>query len=373
MNIATLKEIKDNENRVGLTPQGTEKLTQKNHQVIVQKNAGNGAGFSNKEYIDAGAEILDDPKEIVKKSDILVKVKEPLESEYGLLELFKGKTLFTYLHLSGVPKSLTKKLLENRITGIAYETVENNGTLPLLAPMSQVAGVLAIQYGAEYLQKKYGGRGITLGRIDNTPTAKVIVIGGGVVGCTSAATAAGMGSSVKLFEIDDEKIKKLKEKYSEYENIEIIKSSSETISENIKDADLVVGAVLIAGAKAPVVVNKDMVHSMKKGSVIVDVAIDQGGCVFGSCPTSHTNPICTKENGIIYCCVPNMPGQVALQSTQALTNSTLPYLIKLADKGMAALKTDPGFLKGLNTYNGKIVNKVIAKDLDMMDLYQEIN
>lgn len=373
--VATLKEIKTAENRVGLTPKGVFEIKKRKHNVLVQENAGLGAGFSDQDYKKAGAIIMKDPLEIVKRADILIKVKEPLEQEYKLLDNFKGKILFTYLHLSGVTKSLTEKLLEDEITGIAYETVtdDDNG-LPLLRPMSEVAGVLAIQYGAQYLQKKYNGRGISLGKISNTDPAEVVVVGGGVVGSKAAKTALGLGSMVTLLELSDKKISKLNEEFKKefpetyLKNLKILKSTPESLAESVKKADLLVGAVLIAGAKAPIVVTEKMVKSMKEGAVIVDVAIDQGGCVWGSKPTTHENPI-YKVDGKIFCCIANMPGQVPLQSTQALTNATLPYLLKLADNGINALRQDKNFAKGLNTYKGKITNELVAKDLGMMDMY----
>ncbi len=375
---ATLKEVKKGENRVGLTPEGAKKLVEHQQRVLVERDAGIRAGFSNKEYEAAGATLIDDPLEIVRKADVIVKVKEPVPEEYLLLDNFKGKILFTFLHLSGVPKSLTEKLLENKITAIAYETVfDKEGNLPLLKPMSQVAGVLAIQYGAQYLQKKYHGRGTTLGVIDNANRAEVVVIGGGVVGSKSAITAAGLGCKVTVLELKDDVIEKLKKEFREFlgenlfNNVSFIKSTPEAVMEAVKKANLLVGAVLVPGAKAPQVVTKDMVKAMKKGSVIVDVAIDQGGCVWGSKPTSHENPI-YEIDGKIFCCITNMPGQVALQSTQALTNATLPYLLKLADLGIGALKEDPNFAKGVNTYQGKITYKVVAEDLDMLDCYLDL-
>jgi len=372
MIIGTLKEIKNNENRVGLTPEGTKELTKNNHKVLVQKNAGSNAGFTDEEYKEAGAEIVEEPIDIVTKADIIIKVKEPIPDEYELLDSFKGKTLFTYLHLAAADKKLTEKLLENNITGIAYETVEDeNNELPLLKPMSQIAGALAIQYGAEYLQKKYGGLGITLGVIDNAPSANVLVVGGGNVGATAARTAAGMGVNVTLLDIKDDVINKLKEEFSQYKNLTILKSTKETLTEEIKKADLVIGAVLVAGAKAPVVITQDMIDVMKKGAVMMDVAIDQGGCICVSKPTSHSDPI-YKVDGKICCCITNMPGQVALQSTQALTNATLPYLLKMANKGvLEALKEDKNFTKGLNTYNGNLTCKAVAEALGMVDKYKE--
>jgi len=377
--VATLKEIKKGENRVGLTPIGVKELVERGHSVLVQENSGINAGFPNEEYEDAGATLLSNPLEIVKKADILIKVKEPIEEEYVLLENFKGKILFTYLHLSGVTKSLTEKLLENKITGIAYETVrDEKGQLPLLKPMSQVAGVLAIQYGAQYLQKKYNGRGISLGKIDNTTPAEVVVVGGGVVGAKAAITAAGLGANVTLLELKDERISQLKNEFKEflgenlYKNVSFLKSNEENLKESVKKADLLIGAVLVAGAKAPIVVTEEMVKSMKNGSVIVDVAIDQGGCIWGSKPTTHENPIYNLD-GKIFCCITNMPGQVALQSTQALTSATLPYLLKLADKGIDALREDKNFAKGLNTYNGRITYKKVAEDLGMEEYYSDLS
>ncbi len=375
--IGTITEIKNNENRVGLTPAGVKKLTESGHRVFVQRHAGKGAGFHDHEYTEAGAEIRVTPEEIVPAVDILVKVKEPLAEEYHLLELMKGKTLFTYLHLSGVPKALTKKLLECKITGIAYETVEDKkGKLPLLNPMSQIAGVLAVQYGAEYLQKKYNGRGKTLGEIENASRAKVVIYGAGIVGKTSAKCAAGMGSFVTLFDINQQVItqakKELKEYLGEYlyQNVTIEKPDNEKTSIALSKADLLIGAVLVPGKKAPEVVSEEQIHLMKDGAVVVDVSIDQGGCIWGSKATSHSDPI-YELNNKIFCCVANMPGQVAYQSTQALTNATIPYLLELANKGSEdALKNDPGFLLGLNTYRGFITYPSVADDLQMTEQFK---
>lgn len=376
--IATLKEIKDNENRVGLTPAGVKELVSEGHKVIVQTHAGEGSGFEDSEYSSAGAELLNSPMDIVKQTDIIIKVKEPVPSEYNLLDNFKGKTLFTYLHLAGVDKKLTSKLLENKITAIAYETVEDKSgegpRLPLLAPMSEVAGVLAIQYGAEYLQKKYGGFGKTLGMIKNTLPAKVVVVGGGVVGSTSARTATGLGCKVVLIEKSEKRIIQLKSEFKSFfgetlfENISF--KTPEFLVDEIKDAEVVVGAVLIPGAKAPLVVTEDMIKSMKNGSVVVDVAIDQGGSVWGSKPTSHSKPI-YELDGKIFCCVTNMPGQVPRQSTQALTSATLPYLMKLAVGVDAAIIADLGLKKGVNTQNGTIRFKAVAEELGMLDNFEE--
>ncbi|MBU0982113.1 alanine dehydrogenase [Patescibacteria group bacterium] len=384
MIIATLKEIKDNENRVGLTPYGVKELVDEGHEVIVQETAGIGSGFSDSEYTAAGAKMMRNPEDIVKAADILVKVKEPLPSEYNLLEQFAGKTLFTYLHLSGVDKRLTKVLVNNNITAIAYETVQDEkGQLPLLAPMSEVAGVLAVQYGAEYLQKKYGGRGVTLGTITGTGSARVVVVGGGHVGATAARTAAGMGARVKLFDINPARVAALNTEMQEFlgpnlgKNFEAIVPDGTNFDEALSECNLLVGAVLVAGAKAPVVVSEEQVKSMKEGSVIVDVSIDQGGCIWGSKCTSHSEP--TYEiYGKIFCCVPNMPGQVSRQSTMALTNATIPYLKMIAKDGAEALlksslSGDGRFARGLNAYKGHITYESVAKDLGMEDKYKSVS
>jgi len=384
MVIGTIKEIKDNENRVGLTPYGVRELTEAGIEVIVQETAGIGSGFSDSEYRECGATLMRDPEEIVRNCDILVKVKEPLPDEYNLLEQFGGKTLFTYLHLSGVDKRLTKVLVDNNITAIAYETVEDeNGQLPLLAPMSEVAGILAVQYGAHYLQKKYDGRGISLGKISNIPSARVVVVGGGYVGATAARTAAGMGSRVKLFDINPARCEELNKEMKEFlgpnlgENFEALVPDAENYNTALEECNLLIGAVLVAGTKAPVAVSEEQVKSMKDGSVIVDVSIDQGGCIWGARCSSHTEP--TYEiYGKIYCCIPNMPGQVSRQSTMALTSATLPYLKMLAKDGAESviknsLAADGRFARGLNAYKGYVTYESVAKDLGMMEKYKKVD
>jgi alanine dehydrogenase len=378
MIIATIKEIKDNENRVGLIPSNVKPLIELGSEVWVQKGAGVNSGFSDEEYEKEGAKIVESEEEIVKNCDILVKVKEPIKEEYRLLELMKGKTLYTYLHLSGVEPELTRELMKNRITAIAYETIEDeNGLLPCLKPMSEIAGILSIQFGAQYLQRKYNGRGITLGKIDGLWAANVLIMGGGIAGRTAARTAAGMGSNVIVVEKYPEKIEQLKKYLNETlgktDNIKILSSSDESISEHIKEADLLVGAVLIAGAKAPKVVSEEQVKSMRNGSVIVDISIDQGGCIWGSRPTSHSNPIYELE-GKIYCCITNMPGQASRQSTYALNRTTFPHLKEMAKKGVINyLKENKYFAKGLNVFNGKIALKQVALDLNMEKDFEEFS
>ncbi len=383
MIIGTLKEIKDNENRVGLTPYGVRELVAEGHRVIVQEAAGIGSGFSDSEYIECGAEMMRDPAEIVRAVDILVKVKEPIPDEYKLLAQFSGKILFTYLHLSGVDRRLTKMLVNNNITAIAYETVEDeHGRLPLLAPMSQVAGVLAVQYGSQYLQKKYGGRGVTMGKITGTGSARVVVIGGGYVGTASAVTAAGMGCRVKLFDINPARVEELNREMKAYlgpnlgQNFEAIVPNGENYDQALREANLVVGAVLVAGAKAPEVVSEQQIKDMKEGTVIVDVSIDQGGCIWGSKPTTHSEPI-YEIYGKVFCSVANMPGQVSRQSTMALTNATLPYLKMIAKEGAdelikRSLAHDGRFARGLNTYRGHLTYEAVAHDLGFEDRYKDL-
>ncbi|MFH1126887.1 MAG: alanine dehydrogenase [archaeon] len=365
MNIGCLREIKNNENRVGITPDGAKKLTESGHSVFIEHDAGKEAGYEDDAYIFKGAKILS-KEDIYSTSDILVKVKEPLPEEYPLLELLKGRTLYTYLHLAAAEKELTSRLLENSITSIAYETViDENNRLPLLAPMSEIAGVLAIQYGAQYLQKKYNGKGITLGIITGTPNAKVVVVGGGTAGAKAAMTAAGIGSCVTLFELSDRRIEELRDMFRNHRNVKIIKSTPEELKKYTQAADLLIGAVLVPGNKAPTVVTEDMVRSMQKGSVIIDIAIDQGGCIWGSRPTCHDNPIFGID-GKIYCCVANMPGQVSHQSTKALTSATITYLKKMADNGVIELAMkDRNFMHGINTIAGRLTNKAVAEALSL--------
>lgn len=369
MVIGILREVKDNENRVGLTPTGIEKLVSAGNTVFVERQAGWGSGFKDSEYEAAGGKLRDSAYSIVSKADIIVKIKEPVPAEYYWLDLFKGKTLFTYLHLSGVDPQLTQKLMENNITAIAYETVSKDGRLPLLAPMSQAAGVLACQYGAHYLQKMHGGAGVSLGHIDGADPALTVIVGAGFVGTTAARTAGGMGGQVVVLDINPKAVEKCKKTLKSvlgsklYKNVKVLVSTPKVLANWVVKADLLVGAVLVPGARAPQVVSEEMIRSMGNGSVIVDVAIDQGGCIWGSRPTTHRHPIFDLV-GKIYCCIANMPGQVAHQSTQALTTSTLPYILEMAKTGIVeALRKDAGLRKGLSTFMGKITYESVARDL----------
>ncbi|MBU0461896.1 MAG: alanine dehydrogenase [Nanoarchaeota archaeon] len=379
MIIGTIKEVKDNENRAGLLPKGAAQLVEAGHKVYVQRGAGVNSGYSDGDYLKAGAKMVPTAYEVVKAVDILVKVKEPIQSEYELLDQMKGKTLFTYLHLAAADKNLTLRLMQNKITSISYETVEDKkGLLPLLKPMSEVAGVLAVQFGAQYLQKKYGGRGVSLGKIENTTPAHVVVLGGGVVGFTSARTAAGLGCRVTVFERLGPLFKKLplyfkKELSALSQNITLVESTAQNITEALKTTDLLIGGVLLKGAKAPKIVSESMVHVMNPGAVIVDVAIDQGGCIWGAKPTTHSDPIYVVDDKI-YCCITNMPGQVPRQSSQALTEATFPYLLSMTNNGVVkALKKDKGLAKGMNVYNGKVVYKAVAEALNLLDYYEEFD
>lgn len=378
MRIGTIKEVKQGENRVGLAPWCVEKLVQSGHKVYAQKAAGDGSGFSDTDYRKAGAKLFGKPEDVVKRSDILVKVKEPLPSEYEWLQLLAGRTLYTFLHLAGVDKNLTLSLIKNQIIAIDYATVEDrNGALPLLVPMSEVAGVLAAQYSAEYLQRKHGGRGITVGRISNARPAEVLVMGGGIVGTSAARTVAGMGARVVLFDIDDGVITKVKQDMLAVlgeklvKNVRVLNPKRTKLENYLARADAVIGAVLVRGSRAPIVISKQMVKSMKTGAVIVDVAIDQGGCVWGSKPTTHSAPVYSLD-GKIYCCVPNMPSQASRLATQALTRMSFPHLLKIANQGVVPyLKKNKGFAKGLNVYQGKIIYEAIAQDLNLMKEYRK--
>jgi len=366
MIVGVAKEIKDKENRVALTPEGAKKLVEAGNTVLVEKNAGVNSEFSDEEYKNVGAEIVD----VVKawSADLVVKVKEPLEEEYKFLR--EGQIIFTFLHLAGVTKTLTEALLEKKTTAIAYETIEDkNGKLPLLAPMSAVAGNMSVTMGDYFLAKFNDGRGMQLGSVLGKKFGKVVVIGNGVVGKHAAKTAYGMGTNVFLFGIHKDRFESLKKEIGP--ELNCVLSNKENISKHVKDADLVIGAVLLAGAKAPFVVTEEMVKTMKKGSVIVDVSIDQGGCIETSKPTTHSNPVYVKH-GVIHYCVTNMPGAYPRTSTFALTSATLPYALKIAEKGIDAVKEDEGLAKGVNTLNGFITYKEVAEALGMEDKFKDL-
>ncbi len=367
MIIGIPKETKDNENRVALTPDGVRLLSSNGHNVLVEKNAGIGSGFSDEEYIKSSAKIVS-AKEAW-NCDLIIKVKEPLKTEYGYLN--EKSILFTYLHLAGVDKALTTSLLNKNATSIAYETVEDeNGRLPLLMPMSAVAGNMSVTMGSYYLAKFNNGKGMQLGKILNKRYGKIVVIGDGVVGMHAAGTAYGIGANVYLFTRHPEREQKLKQEIGDELNVEI--SSPENIAKHVKDADLVVGAVLQRGAKAPLIVTEEMVKTMQHGSVLVDVSIDQGGCIETSHPTTHSNPTFIKH-GIIHYCVTNMPGAYPRTSTIALTHATLPYILRLANYSFQkSMKEDEGFAKGVNTYKGYITYKKVAEGLEMEKKFKDL-
>lgn len=365
MLIGVPKEIKDNENRVALTPDGVARLTRAGHRVRVERGAGAGGGFSDDDYASAGAELSD--REQAWEVELVVKVKEPLESEYGLLD---GQILFAYLHLAGVSAALTEALLASGTTAVAYETVEDAaGRLPLLAPMSAVAGSMAPIVGAYHLARFNGGRGMLLGRILGRPYGRVSIVGDGVVGQHAAAVATAMGTDVYIFGLRPERGPKLKEQISPTLNYVI--STSESLAAHLPQTDLLVGAVLVEGARTPHLISEGMVRTMPQGSVIVDVSIDQGGCVETSRPTTHSKPTFVSH-GVVHYCVTNMPGAYPRTSTFALTDATLPYVHRLADRNTAALREDRGLGHGVNTLGGYITLKPVADALGWAERYRPL-
>ena len=350
------KEIKDNEYRVGLTPAGVRALTDADHQVIVEKSAGEGSGFDDALYQRAGARILDSADAVWAEAEMIVKVKEPIDPEYPRMR--EGQLLFTYLHLAP-DKKLTAELLKRKVTGIAYETItDRRGSLPLLTPMSEVAGRMAIQVGAHYLEKMSGGRGILLGGVPGVPAARVVIIGGGVVGTNAAKIAVGMGSHVTIIDNNLDRLRELDDIF--LSKISTLASSAYMIHDAVSQADLIIGAVLVPGASAPRLVTRNMLKDVPNGAVIVDVAVDQGGCIETTHPTTHSNPTYYVE-GVLHYCVANMPGAVPRTSTFALTNATLPYALKLANKGfLVAIMQDPGLKAGVNTYGGHCTYEAVA-------------
>ncbi|TKB88925.1 MAG: alanine dehydrogenase [Nitrospira sp.] len=356
MVIGVPKEIKDHEYRVSLTPEGAATLRQSGHEVWLESSAGQGSGFSDDEYRKAGASVAGSKEEVFKRADLIVKVKEPLLSECHLFR--PGQVLFTYLHLASLVE-VTKELLSSKVTAIAYETTESkDGSLPMLKPMSEIAGRMSVQIGAQYLEKINGGRGVLLGGVPGVEPGKVVVLGAGIVGSSAIRIAVGMGAQVTVINLDVERLRHLDDQYQG--RIITRAASSTTIEEAVCSADLVIGAVLIPGAKAPTLVSRSLVSRMKPGSVIVDVSVDQGGCVETTRPTTHSAPIYVVD-GVVHYCVANMPGIVPRTSTYALTNATLPYLLQLASDGVdRAIHADPGLAKGVNLKDGKIVHRGVA-------------
>jgi alanine dehydrogenase len=362
MIIGVPKEIKNNENRVAITPAGVHVLVNDGHNVVIEKSAGIGSGFEDTDYEAAGAKILEKAYEVYKQADIIVKVKEPVESEYDLLK--EGQTLFTYLHLAPNP-TLTHVLINKNITAIAYETVQaKNGSLPLLTPMSEVAGRMSVQIGANLLQKYNGGAGILLGGVTGVLPAEVVIIGGGMVGTNAAKMAVGLGARVTILDINKSRLSYIDDIFNG--RVSTLVCNSYNVADMAKKADLLIGAVLVTGAKAPRIVTADMVKTMKKGSVIVDVAIDQGGSIETiDRVTTHDNP-CYEKFGVIHYSVANMPGAVPKTSTYALTGSTLPYLLEIANKGPEqAMREDEALLLGLNVYRGCVTYKAVADSLGL--------
>ncbi len=361
MKIGIPIEIKNNENRVGMTPSGVFELTKRDHIVYVQKDAGFNSGFPDEEYVSAGAKILNTIEEVYASSEMIVKVKEPIEKEYDLIK--EDQVVFTYFHFAS-SETLTNAMIASKAICIAYETVEDaDGSLPLLIPMSEVAGRMSIQQGAKYLEKPIQGRGILLGGIPGVPPAKVLILGAGVVGIQAARMASGLGANVFILDIN---MKALRHVSETMPNNVISEFSSEyNIRKHIKDSDLIIGGVLIKGAKAPKLITKDMLKDMRHGTVMVDVAVDQGGCFETTKPTTHENPTYIIDE-VVHYSVANMPGAVPYTSTVGLTNVTLPYVIKLAEMGwQKATKKDKSLAKGLNIVKGKIVYKEIAKAFDL--------
>jgi len=371
MIVGVPKEIKNNENRVALTPAGVSELRKNGHQIYVQKSAGEGSGFTDEEYRSAGATILDTMEEVYNIAEMVMKVKEPIEQEYGFIK--PHHLVFTYFHFASY-EPLTKAMIASKATCLAYETVEKTDrSLPLLVPMSEVAGRMAIQQGAKYLEKPLKGRGILLGGVPGVKPANVLILGGGIVGTHSAQMAAGLGAHVTIMDISLPRLRYLDEIMPA--NVQTIMSNEYNIREAVKVSDLIVGAVLIPGAKAPHLVTREMLKTMRPGTVLVDVAVDQGGCIETCKPTTHEDPTYIIDD-VIHYCVANMPGAVPYTSTVALTNATLPYAIQLANKGWKqACKENKELLLGLNIINGDVVYKGVADtfNLPLVDVNNHLN
>ncbi|MEG3925761.1 alanine dehydrogenase [Microcoleus sp. D3_18a_C4] len=355
MEIGVPKEIKDLEFRVGLSPTSVRACSDKGHAVFVETNAGAGAGFADEDYVQAGAKIVLKASDVWKR-ELIVKVKEPLPAEYPLIQ--KEQLLFTYLHLAA-ERTLTEHLISSGVQAIAYETVElPDRKLPLLTPMSIIAGRLAVQFGARFLERQQGGRGILLGGVPGVRPGKVVILGGGIVGTEAARIAVGMGARVQILDVNVDRLAYLETLFGS--RVEYLYSSPLQIEAVVPDADLLIGAVLVLGKRAPVLVSREFVAKMHPGSVIVDVAVDQGGCVETLRVTSHTNPTYVEE-GVVHYGVPNMPGAVPWTATQALNNSTLPYVLQLANNGIKALEMNPSLAKGLNVQNHRLVHPAVRE------------
>ncbi len=357
MIIGVPKEVKDHESRVGITPAGVKALTEAGHKVLVETQAGELSAFPDDDYQNAGAEIVGSAHNVWGMAEMVVKVKEPTEKEYGFFR--DGLTLFTYLHLAPLPE-LTDQLLAKKVTGIAYETIrDRTGALPLLTPMSEVAGRMSVQVGATFLEKERGGRGLLLGGVPGVPPANVCIIGGGIVGTNAAKIALGMGAKVTIVDLNLNRLRDLDDIFNG--RLYTLASNSYNVMHAVKEADLVIGGVLIPGAAAPKIVTAEMVSKMKKGAVIVDVAIDQGGCIETARPTTHSDPSYTV-NGVVHYCVTNMPAAVPNTSTLALTNATFPYVLKLAQLGAKqAILKDEGTAEGVNTFDGCLTYQAVAQ------------
>ncbi len=356
MDIGVPKETKDQEFRVGLSPSSVRVLKESGHNIFVETQAGAGAGFTDDDYRKSGAEIVSSP-EAAWNRELVVKVKEPLEIEYKFLQ--KEQVLFTYLHLAAA-RNLTENLINSGVCAIAYETVEQSGAnrLPLLTPMSVIAGRLSVQFGARFLERQQGGRGVLLGGVPGVQPGRVVILGGGVVGTEAAKIAVGMGARVQILDVNVERLSYLETLFGS--RVELLYSNSAHIEAAVREADLLIGAVLVVGRKAPILVSRELVKQMRPGSVIVDVAVDQGGCIETVQTTSHTNPVYVEE-GVLHYGVPNMPGAVPWTATQALNNSTLPYVVQLANQGMEALKNNPALAKGVNVQNHRLVHPAVQE------------
>lgn len=361
MIIGVPKEIKISENRVGMTEAGVQQLVKEGHTLLVEKDAGLGSGITNLQFEKAGAKIIETKAEVYRKADMIVKVKEPLPEEFDLLR--ENQILYTYLHLAAEPK-LTRILCERKVKAVAYETIQApDNSLPLLTPMSEVAGRMATQIGAYYLQKDHGGKGVLLGGVTGVRPANVTIIGGGVVGTNAAKMAVGLGAKVTILDVSLRRLEYLDDIFQG--RCMTLYSNPQNIENAVRESDLLIGAVLLAGHKAPILVSKDMISAMGRGSVVVDVAVDQGGCIETCKPTSHHNPT-YEVDGVIHYCVPNMPGVVPRTSTYALTNATLKYASMLAAMGVEeAVAKDKALFKGVNVYGGYVCYEPVAKDLGM--------